>query len=271
MLAGRNDVTFPASIVKRMEEYSDDGKTMQGAYGYRWRKHFGFDQITTIVEALKKNPTCRRQVMSMWDAANDLRLQDSKDLPCNTQIYFSRNNEKQELDMTVCNRSNDIVWGALGANAVHMSFLQEFMALWIGCGIGRYYQFSNNMHLYLDHHEELMNEVANEAFPSNQRDRYDYYSQGLVSYRPMMPPLSGDKFFDAADFLLSGEDLPLGVHSRFMSGVAGPMLKAIRNYKSQPKETRGMTSLQILLDMPPNLDWTLACCNWLQKRMEKNG
>ena len=43
MLDGRNDVKGVASYVKRMETYSDDGKILQGAYGHRWRNHFGID------------------------------------------------------------------------------------------------------------------------------------------------------------------------------------------------------------------------------------
>jgi hypothetical protein len=41
MLAGRNDVAYPAGIVKTMVDFSDDGRTYNGAYGYRWRHHFG--------------------------------------------------------------------------------------------------------------------------------------------------------------------------------------------------------------------------------------
>ena len=63
----------------------------------------------------------------MWDAKQDLsHRNESKDLPCNTHVYFSI--REGFLDMTVCNRSNDLIWGCCGANAVHMSFLQEYVA-----------------------------------------------------------------------------------------------------------------------------------------------
>src|SRR3989304_1089903 len=48
MLGGRNDVKSLTRFVKRMESYSDDGKTFHGAYGYRWRNHFHFDQLAII-------------------------------------------------------------------------------------------------------------------------------------------------------------------------------------------------------------------------------
>jgi thymidylate synthase len=82
MLAGRSEVAFPAFYAKQILEYSDDGLTMNGAYGHRWRNYFGYDQIQTIAKELQKNPTSRRCVMSMWDGRLDLVNQTSKDLPC---------------------------------------------------------------------------------------------------------------------------------------------------------------------------------------------
>jgi hypothetical protein len=54
------------------------------------------------------------------------------------------------LDMTVTNRSNDLIWGCLGANYVHFSFLQEYMATKLGVEVGTYYHFTNNLHVYTE-------------------------------------------------------------------------------------------------------------------------
>jgi hypothetical protein len=54
----------------------------------------------------------------------------------------------RHLDMTVCCRSNDLIWGAHGANAVHFSVLQEYVAARVGCEVGTMYQLSNNYHAY---------------------------------------------------------------------------------------------------------------------------
>jgi hypothetical protein len=144
MLAGRNDVDFVAEFVPRMREYSDDGKTLNGAYGYRWREHFCADQIKLLVEELN-NHQSRRAVLTMWDG-EDLLTTESKDIPCNTHIYFRIVNGK--MDMTVCNRSNDIIWGLYGANTVHLSILHEFIASAVGVPLGVYRHLSNNFHLY---------------------------------------------------------------------------------------------------------------------------
>ena len=107
MLEGRNDLAYVKRYNKRMEEYSDDGETLWGAYGYRWIKHFGKNQLDLIVSELRSNPNSRRCVLQMWDASQDLG-RDCKDVPCNTAIYFKVREGK--LNMTVSNRSNDVIW-----------------------------------------------------------------------------------------------------------------------------------------------------------------
>lgn len=168
MLAGRDDVKFPATFVKQIKEYSDDHGTLWGAYGYRWRKWFGYDQLEVIINELRKNPTSRRCVLQMWNAMGlteddelpghwllpDLQRATvgGKDVPCNTAIYFDRRNG--DLNMTVTNRSNDMIWGLYGANAVHMSMLLEYMAAAIGCGVGWMTTISNDAHVYLEQYSK---------------------------------------------------------------------------------------------------------------------
>jgi thymidylate synthase len=150
MLAGRNDVETVAKLASNMRNYSDDGETLHGAYGHRWRNWFKTDQISEVIDELRSNPKSRRCVIQMWDGAVDLEAarQGKKDTPCNTAIYFDPIGDN--LNMTVTNRSNDMVWGAYGANVVHMSFLHSYISHQVGKKTGAYYQMSNNLHLYKD-------------------------------------------------------------------------------------------------------------------------
>ena len=50
--------------------------------------------------------------------------------------------------MTVSNRSNDIIWGTFGANAVHMSMLHEYVASALMLHVGKYTQISDSFHAY---------------------------------------------------------------------------------------------------------------------------
>jgi len=148
MLAGRKDVDFPARYVKNIKKYANGGELL-GAYGWRWRHNPLEDQLLSVIRVLKDDPTSRQAVISMWDPDWDLGVEvKSNDRPCNTHIYLRV--QDGALNMTVCNRSNDVIWGMLGANVVHMTILQEFLAWALDLELGRYTVFSNNAHFYLE-------------------------------------------------------------------------------------------------------------------------
>ena len=144
MLAGRNDVATVATFNKRMVEYSDDGEIFNGAYGYRWREYFEHDQLDWIAALLCKDPASRQAVLQMYSPDSDQRA--TLDTPCNTCIYFRVVDDA--LSATVCNRSNDVLWGLFGANLVHMTMLLEYMAARCGLRVGALHTLSNNLHLY---------------------------------------------------------------------------------------------------------------------------
>lgn len=128
MLAGQRNGKFLNYFVKDFtKRFSDDGTTLHGAYGYRWREQWG-DQLAIIVDRLKNDPSDRRSVLQIWSADLDLG-KTSRDLPCNTTVFFwvseddSKTGEspRLELNMTVCNRSNDIIWGCLSGDTEILS------------------------------------------------------------------------------------------------------------------------------------------------------
>src|SRR5688572_28116409 len=160
MLGGRNDLAPLTRYVKTFAQFSDDGETLWGAYGFRWRKWFGVDQLEEVIQRLRKDPNDRRAVIGMWDPKMDL-TRAGKDLPCNMMISVQV--VRGRLDITVFCRSNDIIWGAYGANAVHFSFLQEYLAVRIGVPVGIYYQVSVNWHAYPQVFDPLYAEFKAEA------------------------------------------------------------------------------------------------------------
>jgi len=147
MLAGRNDVTFLNEFNSNMKNYSDNGETFNGAYGHRARYHFYKDQFAGVVKILKADPYSRQAVVQLWDP-DDLKKK-TLDKCCNMSIVF-RIRADQRLDMTVYNRSNDMIYGAFGANAVHFSIIHEYIAAHLNIAMGKYYQVSNAFHVYTD-------------------------------------------------------------------------------------------------------------------------
>lgn len=148
ILAGREDVKFLTEFNKRMGEYSDDGVIFNAPYGYRLRNgncNARLDQLSETIKILKENPDSRQAVMQIWD--EDDLVHNTKDKACNMSVVFRIRNGN--LDMTVYNRSNDMIWGAYGANVVQFSMLQEYVAAKIGnVGLGHYTQISNAFHVY---------------------------------------------------------------------------------------------------------------------------
>lgn len=251
MMTGRRDVAFPARYVKRMAAFSDDGMVFNAAYGYRWRNHFGLDQLFTIAETLKKNPECRRQVLAIWDGRHDLGL-DSKDLPCNTQATFQIVNGA--LDMVVSNRSNDLVWGATGANAVHFSFLQEWMAIAIGVPVGRYWQVSSNLHLYINQHSKLLDTRLTAS---------NYYAHSSLEPAPIMT-IEPDRWVAELAMILEQGPSIIGLKDKFLRTVVRPAMVAYDAYKSGNFETAIRTAQLDVFDA----FWSYEFVTWLHRRRQ---
>ena len=248
MLGGRMDCGFVAQFNGRMREYANDVGDLDGAYGYRWRTHFGYDQLQTLISMLKNDPNTRRAVLAMWDGYVDLG-RSSLDIPCNTHAYFRR--DRYSLHMTVCCRSNDAVWGAYGANAVHMSMLQEVLATMIGCDVGEYNQFSNNMHLYpeVKNHRELLTLTD----PGNPYP-------GLITHVLVNHP---DTWFSELDTFLRAPEVPFQCKNGLFYYVAFPMYRVWQCYK------KGMGREALAwVDAIEDEAWKLACTQWIQRRLK---
>ena len=225
LLAGRQDVDFLRQFNQNIGQFSDDGKTFNAAYGYRLREHFGVDQLVKVIEILSRDPGTRQAVLQLWDPA-DL-VKKTLDKACNLEIIFDTRGGL--LNMTIFNRSNDIIWGALGANVVHFSVLQEFVACSVGLRVGEYRQVSNNLHLYLTVYD-------GQKYLANLRDHeaYDCYSNAeKLTPLPMM--LNGDwrGFLDDCEKFCRDPFNADTVYAHpFFLGVAHPMAMVSRVRKA---------------------------------------
>jgi|TARA_E500000178_G_C17036909_1_gene763929 thymidylate synthase len=271
MLAGRNDLKSMEFYNKRMREYSDDGEILWGAYGWRWREYFNKDQLQIIIDRLNKNKSDRRCVLQMWDAVEDLN-RNGVDVPCNTHIYFLVRHCEQMgypvLEMTVCNRSNDIIWGAYGANAVHLSMLQEYVASAIGVKVGKYRQISNNYHAYKKIYDEIYEEMM-------KRDAFDFYTtKYLLSKNPYTIEEVEPYQMVNTDYKKWTSDLHSFIDRKpftdmspdtdpFFLEVACPIQDAWYLSKEVSKE-------EALLEIQycKATDWAKACFEWLTARVK---
>lgn len=262
MLAGRNDIAWVAQFNKRMASYSDDGATQPAAYGFRWREHFGNDQLDFIVDELRRDPSSRRAVLAMWDGMVDPAnvANRTADAPCNTNCFFRI--RAGHLHMSVQCRSNDAIWGAHGANAVHFSILQEYLAARLGVGMGDMFQYAWNYHAYVD----VMNAMGGIRALCIDLDDTDLYADGSVRWSPLITEdeTSGQFMSDVEDFInlanpkRAGQRPLRSFETEFMQNVALPMLHIWDSFK--------LGHAPAPVNKPSEVDWLRAGQDWVARR-----
>lgn len=259
MLAGRNDTKFLTDILSRMGEFSDDGVVFNAAYGYRWRNYFERDQLDDVVKMLVEDPMSRRVVLQIWDIEDLGRV--SKDLPCNVGATFSTRSGK--LDMAVFNRSNDIILGAYGANVVHFSFLQEYIARRVGVEVGNYTQISTNFHVYVDNFKKVY---------TGNRTYDDLYLNEKTTIHPLMDKGQEHMFdSDVTRFCNSINFETESYDNSFFKHIAVPVRVGYEMWKDGHRRE----ALQYLLSICETddshwNDWMIACRGWMNRRIAKD-
>lgn len=300
MLDGRNDLATLQKYVSTFDSFSDDGETLNGAYGYRWRhakladvynndySEFGgeerVDQLTLIVDHLLTNPNSRRAVLQMWNVEDDLLKVGygykgpSRDVCCNLSALFALKQTPGkghafELEMTVFNRSNDLIWGLLGANVVHFTFLQEYLAARLSARMigtvepGKYHQVTNNLHVYL----ERFNPQFWKSLEGQQSLASSHYLRGDVKgdpppHRPFgsVPLVKSPTLFDSeVRFLLRNGPFAHDTeyNEPFLAGVAIPMMRAF-DYHKQRSYVDAYEEASKIQDAY----WSAAAIAWLDRR-----
>lgn len=149
IITGSNQLAPLQYFISSYEQYSDDKQTLHGAYGYRLKYYFNIDQIEKAIEQLRRSPSSRRVVLTMW-SHQDL-LSQSLDIPCNTQIYLKIRNQK--LDITITNRSNDLYMG-VPYNVLIFYLLQLYIAKKLQIEPGTQTHYTDSLHLYEKHFEK---------------------------------------------------------------------------------------------------------------------
>ena len=278
MLAGRDTLADLTPYVKNMANFSDDGGVTQpGAYGKRWRAWSMAawpDQLDWAVKRLRANLNDRRVVIQMWDPFADTDAADKggADVPCNlTMIPWAIHGE---LHLTIFNRSNDIIWGLYGANAVHFSVCLEYLAGRIGLAVGTMTTASNNFHAYADRFPKN----ADVAMAQLARASYleDPYLRGEVEPYDMFQDWEPSAFlddrrektmkFDLKNFFEHGAEFSYEDATwPWVRNVLAPMALAHQRFKG-PRAGR-RTDVGVLLDLVAASDWKRAATEWVERRL----
>lgn len=130
---------------EKMADYSDDGVTMNAAYGYRIRERFGVDQLRNVVSALESDPGTRQALILIHDPLDVLKK--TKDKACNVMLQYLL--REGRLSCIATSRSCDIMYG-FPYDLFHWSLLLEVIANTIGASAGSVYYNIGSLHLYED-------------------------------------------------------------------------------------------------------------------------
>ena len=272
ILEGRDDVKFLAEFNKQMVNYSDDGVVFNAAYGRRLRGRgdIAEDQLEKVINVLRKDQNSRQAVALIWDQ-RDL-TKNTLDKACNMALNFRVVAGK--LDLTVMNRSNDCIWGMFGANAVQFSMILEYVAAKLNLPVGRYFQFSNNLHTYLEGKAgEQLNNIR-----ANSDDDYYEWERMVASGDCDFVKFKSDEMsdFDSdLEMLFNVYDEQVGLNlnlltvvseqmkSSYFADLIVPMLSVWYSHRVDKQTEKAIEICDYILDD----HWKLACINWLTRRL----
>ncbi len=182
----RKPADFLRDYTKIWDSFTNPGDVVTVAYGYRWRRHFGRDQLGLLVELLKKEPSSRHGVVVTWDpSADGLSLFKKKNVPC--PYTFTVNIIGGRLHLHNIVRSNDMLLG-FPSDVAGFALLQHILAQKLGVKVGVYSHSISNAHLYDNQYEaakELISRkdkhrAINVSLPKNAYDRAEKKDRDLV-------------------------------------------------------------------------------------------
>ena len=133
-------------------------------YGYQWRswpapngQHI--DQISEVVETIKKNPDSRRIIVSAWNVADIPRMALA---PCHAFFQFYVANGK--LSCQLYQRSADIFLG-VPFNIASYALLTHMIAQQCNLEVGDFVWTGGDCHLYSNHLEQVDLQLSRDFFP----------------------------------------------------------------------------------------------------------
>ncbi|PKO93030.1 MAG: thymidylate synthase [Betaproteobacteria bacterium HGW-Betaproteobacteria-1] len=143
------------------DEWADAEGNLGPVYGYQWRNWprpdgTHIDQITQVVEAIKKTPDSRRLIVSAWNVAD---VDKMKLPPCHAFFQFYVADGK--LSCQLYQRSADIFLG-VPFNIASYALLTMMVAQVCGLKLGDFVHTLGDAHIYLNHLDQVNEQLSRE-------------------------------------------------------------------------------------------------------------
>src|ERR1700754_4633099 len=145
-------------------EWADATGELGPVYGKQWRSWEGadgkvVDQVTDVIEQIRKNPDSRRLIVSAWNVAE---LQEMALPPCHALFQFYVAEGK--LSCQLYQRSADIFLG-VPFNIASYALLTAMVAQQCDLEVGEFIWTGGDTHLYLNHLNQARLQLSRAPFP----------------------------------------------------------------------------------------------------------
>ncbi len=145
--------------VRIWNEWADADGDLGPVYGHQWRSwpdyHGGtIDQISQVVEMIKRTPDSRRLIVSAWNVAD---VPTMKLPPCHTLFQFYVADGR--LSLQLYQRSADLFLG-VPFNIASYALLLQMVAHVTGLQPGEFVHSFGDAHIYLNHMTQVQEQLS---------------------------------------------------------------------------------------------------------------
>ena len=149
------------------DEWADEHGDLGPVYGKQWRSWEApdgrvIDQITNLIEQLKRNPDSRRLIVSAWNPAD---VDQMALPPCHTMFQFYANDG--QLSCQLYQRSADVFLG-VPFNIASYALLTMMVAQVCGLQAKEFVHTFGDAHIYHNHVEQAKLQLSRDPRPLPQ-------------------------------------------------------------------------------------------------------
>lgn len=146
------------------DEWADADGNLGPIYGYQWRSWPApdggqIDQLTGVIESIRRNPDSRRHIVSAWNVA---QLDQMALPPCHTLFQFYVADGR--LSCQLYQRSADIFLG-VPFNIASYALLTHLVAQVCDLEVGDFVHTLGDAHIYANHFDQVATQLARTPHP----------------------------------------------------------------------------------------------------------